>query len=264
MSTDLVLISDDGAAQTDSLIIAEGTRNEHRTVLQLIRNNLADFEEFGGVAFEMRPFETTGGIQNQAVAILNEEHATLLMTYMRNTTVVKDFKKALVRAFYQLRRQAFEVRPLTGLEYARKLVAAEERVESERSARLEAEARSRELEAPASAWSHMAESSGDYEVADAAKVLSRDPNINIGRDRLFSFMAAEGWIFRNHSTSRWKAYQTQIDNGRLVEKLSKPFLHEPTGQMRVSDPTIRITPKGLAELHKRLGGSGQLAMVAAS
>ena len=108
----------------------------------------------------------------------------------------------------------------------------------------------------------MADSTGDYGVDDAAKVLTRDPNIKIGRDRLFSFMAAEGWIFRNRATNRWKAYQTQVDCGRLTEKLGTPFLHEPTGQMRVPDPTIRITPKGLAELRKRLGGSGQLPMVA--
>lgn len=95
-------------------------------------------------------------------------------------------------------------------------------------------------------------------------LLSRDPKINIGRDRLFSFMAAEGWIFRNRNTSRWKAYQTQVDNGRLTEKFGKPFLHEPSGEMRLGDPTIRVTPKGMAELHKRLGGSGQLALVAAS
>lgn len=133
---------------------------------------------------------------------------------------------------------------------------------SERAARIEAENHAKALEAPAAAWSHMADSTGDYGVDDAAKVLTRDPAIKIGRDRLFSFMAAEGWIFRNRGTNRWKAYQTQVDCGRLVEKLGTPFLHEPTGQMRVPDPTIRITPKGLAELHKRLGGSGQLPLLA--
>lgn len=265
MTARLVLVTDSGIATTTSLVIADGTENEHRTVLQLIRNNLSDFEEFGLVAFEMRPRPQGqhGGADVQ-YAVLNEEQATLLMTYMRNSTVVKDFKKRLVRAFYDMSRKPADVQTLTPLEYARRLVQAEERVEAEANARLEAEHRAKELEAPASAWSHMAESTGDYEIADAAKVLSRDPNISIGRDRLFSFMAAEGWIFRNHTTGRWKAYQTQCDLGRLVEKLSKPFLHEPTGQMRVSDPTIRITPKGLAELHKRLGGSGQLQMVAAS
>ncbi|WP_078316036.1 phage antirepressor KilAC domain-containing protein [Mycobacterium sp. D16Q16] len=143
-------------------------------------------------------------------------------------------------------------------ELAQMVIDAEDRAEIESRARFEAESRAKELEAPASAWSHMAESSGDYGVADAAKVLSRDPAISIGRDRLFSYMAAEGWIFRNSSTHAWKAYQAQVDIGRLAEKLGSPFLHEPSGEMRVSDPTIRVTPKGLQELHKRLGGADRL------
>lgn len=156
------------------------------------------------------------------------------------------------------------VERLTPLEYARQLVAAEERAETERSARIEAEQHARALEAPASAWSHLAESAGDYGVADAAKVLSRDPNITIGRDRLFKFMQLEGWIYRDRGTASWKARQTQVDIGRLVEKLGRPYMHDPTGEMRMPAPTIRITTKGLAELHKRLGGDGQMSLLAVS
>lgn len=133
----------------------------------------------------------------------------------------------------------------------------------ERAARIEAESRARELAVPASAWNELAESAGDYEVADAAKVLSRDPAITIGRDRLFSFMAAEGWVYRG-SGRRWRAYQTQVEIGRLDEKVGKPFWHEGRGERVAPDPTVRITPKGLAELHKRLGGTGQLALVSVS
>ena len=52
-----------GKALTTSLAIAEGVSSEHRAVLQLIRNNISDFEEFGRVAFETRPFETRGSWQ---------------------------------------------------------------------------------------------------------------------------------------------------------------------------------------------------------
>lgn len=263
----LVFVGSDGEPSTTSQVIAAETGNEHRAVLQLIRANLADLNDVGRVAFEMRPFETAGGQQRREVAELDEPASALLMTYLRNSPVVKDFKKRLVSGFYAMRQMLTQSRPAIPQTYAEALRAAAdecERADREAAARQEAEHRAKELEAPAQAWSHMAESSGDYEVADAAKVLSRDPNISIGRDRLFSFMCAEGWIFRNHNTSRWKAYQTQVNCGRLVEKLGSPFLHHPSGEMRVPDPTIRVTPKGLAELHKRLGGSGQLALVAAS
>lgn len=136
------------------------------------------------------------------------------------------------------------------------VIEAEERAEI-------AEARAAELEPQAAAWAELADAAGDYGVADAAKVLSRDPNIIIGRDRLFSFMSGEGWIFRGRAR-RWRVYQPQVDSGRLVEKVGKQFWHEARGEYVVPEPTVRVTPKGLAELHKRLGGSGQLALAAAS
>ncbi|MEU3011095.1 BRO family protein [Nocardia asteroides] len=159
---------------------------------------------------------------------------------------------------------SYSIAELSRREILTMALEAEERADAEHAARIEAERHARALEAPASAWSHLAESTGDYAVADAAKVLSRDPSIMIGRDRLFKFMQMEGWIYRDRATSSWKARQTQVDTGRLVEKLGKPFLHENTGEMRMPAPTIRITTKGLAELHKRLGGDGQMSLLAVS
>ncbi|WP_208433098.1 Rha family transcriptional regulator [Bartonella taylorii] len=101
----LVTIDNAGIAVTTSLKIAEGVGNKHKTVIQLVRKNVKDFEELGRVAFEMLPFETKGGIQKREVAILNESQATLLMTYMRNNDTVRAFKKALVKAFYELKSQ---------------------------------------------------------------------------------------------------------------------------------------------------------------
>lgn len=125
------------------------------------------------------------------------------------------------------------------------------------------EARVIELEPSAKAWTHMASSAGDYLVGDAAKILSRDPAITIGRDRLFAFMAAEGWIYRGKGRRNgWRAYQTQVECGRLVEKMAPPFLNQKTGDMELPEPTIRITAKGLAELHRRLGGTQELTVAA--
>ena len=67
----LVDRDEQGNAFTTSLVIADGTGNEHRAVLQLVKNNIKDFEEFGRVAFEMQPFKTAGGVQERKVALLN-------------------------------------------------------------------------------------------------------------------------------------------------------------------------------------------------
>jgi phage regulator Rha-like protein len=72
MSADLVTL-DAGIATTTSLKVAEGTDNEHRAVLQLIRNNIGDFAEFGRVAFEMRPFEQARDTAQAQLAHYNQK-----------------------------------------------------------------------------------------------------------------------------------------------------------------------------------------------
>ncbi|SPU27063.1 Uncharacterized phage-encoded protein [Candidatus Bartonella washoeensis] len=103
----LVTINSAGIAVTTSLKIAKGVGNTHKTVIQLVRNNRKDFEEFGSLAFEMQVSRKDGkGGQKREIAILNESQATLLMTYMRNNDTVRAFKKALVKAFYELKSQS--------------------------------------------------------------------------------------------------------------------------------------------------------------
>lgn len=125
--------------------------------------------------------------------------------------------------------------------------------------RIALESRNKELEAPAKSWENLAAPGGDYSVAAAAKVLSRDPNIEIGRDRLFAHMKNLGWIFKTiGKRAHWEAYQDKgIKTGRLVHKLGGGFINEKTGDWEQASPTVRITPKGLHELHVSLGGSDQ-------
>lgn len=88
---------------TTSEAIAEGVELAHKTIIQLVRKYVDDLGSFGRVAFEMRPLGTEGGNQWREVAYLNEPQATLLITYMRNSEIVRRFKIALVKAFYEMR-----------------------------------------------------------------------------------------------------------------------------------------------------------------
>ncbi|KAB5626259.1 Rha family transcriptional regulator [Pseudomonas putida] len=97
-----IVIIKDGAAVASTAAIAAGTENEHASVIALVRKYQADFEEFGRVRFEIEPFETAGGMQAREVALLDEPQATLLLTFMRNTEIVRAFKKKLVREFWEL------------------------------------------------------------------------------------------------------------------------------------------------------------------
>lgn len=87
---------------TTSLAIADGTGNEHKSVIQLVRKYIDDLQEFGTSAFEMR--KSSG--RATEVALLNEQQATLLITYLKNTEIVRKFKIALVKAFFELRDRA--------------------------------------------------------------------------------------------------------------------------------------------------------------
>ena len=95
-----------GVPKTTTLQIALGLGIQHKSIIQLVRSYKSDFDEFGPLAFEMRmgaPLPQGGYGHSLQYAVLNEQQATLLLTYMRNSPKVRQFKKALVRAFFEAR-----------------------------------------------------------------------------------------------------------------------------------------------------------------
>jgi len=90
---------------TTSDVIAEYAKIANRSVYLLIEKHMTSLEKFGRVSFEMTPFETKGGIQDKKIYHLNEEQATLLITFLKNTEPVINFKVELVRQFYEMRTE---------------------------------------------------------------------------------------------------------------------------------------------------------------
>jgi phage regulator Rha-like protein len=110
-----IVIIKDGDAVTSTLAIAEGTLNDHASVIALARRYQSDLEDFGLVRFEIRPREAgQHGGGDTEYAILNEPQSTLLLTFMRNTEIVRAFKKKLVREFWEMVQQ--RNRPMTPAE----------------------------------------------------------------------------------------------------------------------------------------------------
>lgn len=92
-----------GQAVTTSIAVAEGTKHGHEGVIKLVRKYQSDFQEFGLVRFEIQAREAgKHGGGDVEYAVLNEQQATLLLTYMRNSEIVRTFKKQLVKEFWEM------------------------------------------------------------------------------------------------------------------------------------------------------------------
>ncbi|MFM0898828.1 Rha family transcriptional regulator [Streptococcus suis] len=98
---------------TLSSIISDNAEITHHAVKEQIRKHLAELEKFGKVAFKMTPLESG---QSKRDYILNEQQATLLITFLRNTAPVIAFKSALVRAFFEMRDEVAQFRYQRALE----------------------------------------------------------------------------------------------------------------------------------------------------
>ncbi len=93
---------------TNSKIIAEGTNNQHESVIATIRKYGSDIAEFGEIEFsDLKSGNPKGGRPEQ-ICYLNEEQATFVITLLRNSKVVVKFKKELVRQFYAMRKFLIE------------------------------------------------------------------------------------------------------------------------------------------------------------
>jgi len=88
---------------TTSKVIAENGLVNHHTITKLIQRYEEDLKEFGILRFEIEEIKGRG--QPEKIYKLNEQQATLLITYMKNTLPVRKFKKALVKQFYIMQKE---------------------------------------------------------------------------------------------------------------------------------------------------------------
>lgn len=93
---------------TDSMRIAEATNNQHKSVAAILRKYRKDFEEYGTLRFsDLKSTNPKGGHPTR-IYDLNEEQAMLLITYLDNNEVIRNFKKQLVKQFVAMRKILLE------------------------------------------------------------------------------------------------------------------------------------------------------------
>lgn len=84
---------------TTDEVIAEFSGNSRDSVTRLIRTHRDRLEIIGKVGFEIRPMPSG---QKAKFYHLNQQQATLLITFLDNTAKVVEFKTELVKQFYEM------------------------------------------------------------------------------------------------------------------------------------------------------------------
>lgn len=123
-------------------------------------------------------------------------------------------------------------------------------LKKERAKRIEAENRIKELAPKARALDDFTNVPDTLLVREAAKLLS-NAGAPIGEKELREWLSRHGWTYRHAGT--WWATSNRVKAGHLVMVESRSCGRSKDGTEFAFPPTVRVTRKGLALLHRRLG-----------
>lgn len=123
-------------------------------------------------------------------------------------------------------------------------------LKNERAKRIQAENQIKELEPKAKALEDFTNVPDALLVRDAAKLLS-NAGTPIGEKKLREWLSQHGWVYRH--AGAWWATSERVKAGHLVMVEPRSHGQHKDGSIFAFVPTVRITRKGLALIHKRLG-----------
>ncbi|WP_264003300.1 phage antirepressor KilAC domain-containing protein [Mycolicibacterium sphagni] len=129
-------------------------------------------------------------------------------------------------------------------------IAAEERAAIEGAARVAAEGRAADNEWAAQVHQYSLGIGHGESVREAANILCSTPGIDIGENRLFTYMHEVcRWIYRG-SHGRWAPYNHIIAAGYLGQWPGN--LHQDAGPVERYPAKVLVTQRGIDELRRRL------------
>ena len=235
-----------GNPVVDSLTIADGVQIEHAAVMKLTRKYEHDFTAFGGVGFEIRPFETKGGTQKREVALFNENQAMLLFTYLKNTEIARTFKIRLVQAFSDCRDELARARTAVPAlpDFTNPAIAARawaEQFEQRQVAESKVFALTNQIQADKpkiDLADKFLDSTGDFIIRMVAKALG------VGVMKLYDWMREKKLISKMN-----EPYAGFCTRGILRPI---PHYHEGSNGERKCKLTTHVTSKGVFYIHQRL------------
>lgn len=195
---------------------------------------------------------TPGGPQQMNVIYEDGMWELIFRSTLPGAKAIKSQVKAILKQIRETGSYSVQpAAPALPQDYEQALVALLGQVRETKAL----ESKVAELEPAAQSWQVLASGDGDFSVADAAKILARDPGIKLGRNRLFTVLEEFPWTYRQVSDDRPRVLQVAIERQWLSE-IPQSHYHPRTGELVMDAPQVRVTVKGLHELHKRLGGAG--------
>lgn len=228
---ELILV-EDNKPLTTTLVISEGTNVQHKNIMELVKKYSNDLSEFGTFAFQTRK---SGGLPTE-YAKLNERQATLLITYMRNTSIVREFKKRLVKAFYELASQVRGTVLVPSTLKDALLLAYNQQVQLEEQAPM------------VEAYNAFISTDDNILIGELAKVIGKE--FRLGQNGLFDVLRENGVLCKDKKDKDYNLpKQYYINQEYFVVKESSTTLANGVKKIKF---TTTVTTKGQAWIRKNL------------
>ena len=208
-----------------------------------------------------RPVDTLGGIQQLSVISEPGLYKAILQRQTRRMGVevtrafVKRFQRWVTHEVLPTIRKTGGYIPTSEADsdeavMAKALLIAQKTIERNAQQLRTKDERIMQLEPKAQALDTFTSVKDKLLVRDAAKVLSNS-GTPISEKQLHEWMSSHDWIYKAYGS--WHATSRHVMAGHLVMVMSTKHGTKTDGTKFAFPPTVRITRKGMALLHKRLG-----------
>ena len=241
--TQLVFV-ENGRPVTDSLMVADVFKKDHRRVLQDVRD-LGCSEYFRQHNFVQSSY-TNQQNREMPKVIMTEQGFTLLAMGYTGAEAMQ-FKEAYIAEFDRMRESLTKPRMLTRLELIEMARESElARIEAEAKL-LESERKNAEYQmtiqeqAPMVLFAEAVTTSHDSVLVRELAVILKQNNIDIGEKRLFSELRERGFLIKRKG-SDWNMPTQKSMELKLFQVKETPILHS-SGDITVSK-TPKVTGKG--------------------
>ena len=227
---DIILSTQNGEPVVSSRQIAESFGKEHKHVLDAVKKLVAENSAAKSM-FHLSSFENRG--KKYPMYLMNRDGFSLLAMGFTGKEAVQ-WKLKYIAAFNEMEKQLAQRPPLSRSELmAQALIAAHDELEH-KNAQIE------EMTPKAVFADAVRASKSSILIGELAKIL-RQNGVDIGPNRLFDWLRANGYLIRRNGTDRNMPTQRAVEMG-LFEIKESTVVHS-DGHTTINK-TPKVTGKG--------------------